>query len=267
MHTTSGIDSLMDVIKTLRGEGGCPWDKKQTPRSMTVYLIEEIYELVEAIESGKTQDVCEELGDVLFHVLFLSRMYQEMGEFDIHDVTEVNIEKMIRRHPHVFGGKRVNTAEEVKQRWHQIKMKEKNHRCKTSILDSVPPGLPALVRAYRISERAARTGFDWNDIVGVMQKVEEEWFELKSELRIEENQSGRDSDKIAMEFGDVLFAMVNVARFLHIHPETALRSSIKKFEKRFQYMEKVFSEAGRSLESASQNEMETVWEAAKQKAK
>jgi tetrapyrrole methylase family protein/MazG family protein len=267
MQTTSGIKALVDVIKALRGEGGCPWDKEQTPSSMTVYLIEEIYELVEAIESGRTKDVCEELGDVLFHILFLSRMYEEMGEFNIHDVVDVNIEKMVRRHPHVFGGKTVNTAEEVKQRWHQIKMKEKNHPQKASILDSVPAGLPALVRAFRLSERAAGAGFDWPDISAVMRKAEEEWSELKSELRESKKQSGQNLDKIAMEFGDVLFTMVNVARFAHIHPETALRASIKKFEKRFKYMEKVFSESGRNLKSASQDEMETIWEGAKQKVK
>lgn len=267
MHSTSGIDALIDLIRTLRGENGCPWDKKQTPRSMTVYLIEEIYELVDAIESGRSEDVCEELGDVLFHILFLSRIYQEMGQFDIQDVADVNVEKMVRRHPHVFGGKTVDTAEEVKQRWHRIKMEEKKYPHKASILDSVPTGLPALVRAYRLSERAGRTGFDWQDISGVMGKVEEEWAELKSELRERKNQSEQNSDKIEVEFGDVLFTMVNVARFAHIHPETALRASIKKFEKRFKYMEKVFSETGKSLESASQNEMEAVWKAAKQKVK
>lgn len=253
------IEKLINLIETLRGENGCPWDKKQTPRSMSIYLIEEVYELVDVIESGSPDEVCEELGDVLFHILFIARLFKEAGHFDIEDVACVNTEKMIRRHPHVFGKDKVVSAEEVRKRWHKIKMKEKNHVRKASVLDSVPAKLPALMRAYRISERAARTGFDWNDISGVMQKAEEEWYELKSELT-EKNQ-----DAAALEFGDVLFTLVNVARFAHIHPETALVDSVKKFEKRFRYMENVISESGRNIESASADEMNALWEEAKKK--
>ena len=173
MGINSGINSIIDLIETLRGEKGCPWDRKQTPGTIAVYLVEEVYELVDAIESGDHNGVCEELGDVLFHILFLTGLFREMGCFDIKDVVDLNVEKMTRRHPHVFGNERFVSVEEVKAHWHKIKMKEKNLAKKASILDSVPIGLPALMRAYRVSERAARTGFDWIDISGVMEKVEE----------------------------------------------------------------------------------------------
>lgn len=251
------MNSLIKVIETLRGENGCPWDKKQTPRSMCIYLVEEIYELLDAIESGNPDAVCEELGDVLFHILFITSLFQKMKHFDIADVADVNTEKMTRRHPHVFGDAAVDCVDEVKNRWYKIKMKEKNHNHKDSILDSIPASLPALLRAYRVSERAARIGFDWADISGVMQKTEEEWAELKTELE------RKDNKRVLSEFGDLLFTLVNVARFAGIHPETALVDSIKKFETRFKYMEKVFSDKEKSLESASPDELDMLWEEAK----
>ncbi len=259
-----GLNSIIDLIETLRGESGCPWDRKQTPRTIAVYLVEEVYELVDAIESGDHDGVCEELGDVLFHILFLAGLFREMGHFDIKDVVNLIVEKMTRRHPHVFGNDRVDGAEEVRARWHKIKMNEKNFAKKASILDSVPVGLPALMRAYRVSERAAKTGFDWSDISGVMQKVEEEWSELKTVLK-EQNRVPKDQDLLDLEFGDVLFTLVNVARFTHIHPETALRDSTKKFEKRFKYMEKRIKESRREIESVPQEEMDELWEEAKGK--
>ncbi len=262
MGINSGINSIIDLIETLRGEKGCPWDRKQTPGTIAVYLVEEVYELVDAIESGDHNGVCEELGDVLFHILFLTGMFREMGCFDIKDVVDLNVEKMIRRHPHVFGDERFDSVEEVKAHWHKIKMKEKNLAKKDSILDSVPTGLPALMRAYRVSERAARTGFDWSDISGVMEKVEEEWSELKAVLK-GENRAPKDQDLLTLEFGDVLFTLVNLARFAYIHPETALRDSTKKFEKRFKYVEKLITESRRNIESVSQDEMDELWEEAK----
>jgi MazG family protein len=258
------INSIIELIERLRGENGCPWDRKQTPKTIAVYLIEEVYELVDAIESGDPNRVCEELGDVLFHILFLAGLFREMGHFDIKDVVDSNVEKMTRRHPHVFDGKRVDSVEEVRARWHQIKKEEKNLAKKVSILDSVPAGFPALMRAYRISERAAETGFDWNDISDVMQKVEEEWSELKVVLE-REYRAPTDKDLLALEFGDVLFTLVNVARFAHIHPETALRNSTKKFESRFKYIENLIAESQRIIESLSQREMDELWEEAKAK--
>jgi tetrapyrrole methylase family protein / MazG family protein len=258
------INSIIELIERLRSENGCPWDREQTPKTIAVYLLEEVYELVDAIESKDPDGVCEELGDVLFHILFLSSLFREMGHFNIKDVVDLNVEKMTRRHPHVFGNESVDTLEDVRARWHQIKKEEKSLAKEASILDSVPAGFPALMRAYRISERAAKTGFDWNDISGVMQKVEEEWSEFKAVLE-RENRAPTDQDLLALEFGDVLFTLVNVARFAHIHPETALRNSTKKFETRFKYMEKVIAERQRIIESVSQEEKDKLWEEAKAK--
>lgn len=257
-----GINAIIELIRQLRGKDGCPWDKQQTPKTLALYLVEEVYELVDAIESGRPDDVCEELGDVLFHILFITTLFQETGHFDIEDVADFNTTKMIRRHPHVFGNNKVSGTDEVRRQWHQIKMQEKNNAPETSILDSIPGGLPALMRAYRISERAAKTGFDWEDTAGVIQKVEEEWQELKSALK--KATAEKERQQVSLEFGDVLFTLVNVARFAEIHPETALTGAIQKFEQRFRYMEKRVSEQERNLDSFSPAELETLWEEAKQ---
>lgn len=254
------IEALIELVETLRDQ--CPWDQKQTPRTMAVYLQEEVYELVEAIETGSPEAVCEELGDVFFHVFFIAKLFQEMGQFNIKDVARGITEKMIHRHPHIFGDATVNSAEEVRQQWRDIKQKEKDvTQQKSSVLDSVPGKLPALMRAYRISERAAGTGFDWDDISGVMEKVEEEWAELKSEL--DGNGDRENQDRISLELGDVLFTLVNVARFAKIHPETALTGSTRKFIKRFKCMEMAVSETGRPIDTASADEKEALWEEAK----
>ncbi|OQY58654.1 MAG: nucleoside triphosphate pyrophosphohydrolase [Desulfobacteraceae bacterium 4572_88] len=252
------IEALIELVTTLRGENGCPWDQKQTPQTMMVYLLEEAYELFDAIEKGTPEEVCEELGDVFFHIFFIARLFQEAGHFDIEDVARSITRKMIHRHPHVFGDATVNSDEEIRERWHKLKKKEKPGNRKSSALDSVPGKLPALIRAYRISERAARTGFDWENISEVMQKAEEEWGELKSELAV------NHQENMAMELGDVLFTLTNVARFARIHPETALASSTQKFEKRFRHMEKTVSESGRDIDAASREEMDQLWEDAKQ---
>lgn len=261
------ISALIRLIERLRGENGCPWDRKQTPRTLVVYLIEEVYELVDAIESKSPEDVCEELGDVLFQILFIAHLYQEAGHFDLQDAARRNTRKMIRRHPHVFGQETATTSEEVRQRWHTIKMTEKNHVENAGLLDSVPSGLPALIRAYRISERAARAGFDWKTISGVMEKVEEEWAEFKSEVdKIPQSGLQQDSkahEKLSLEFGDVLFTLVNVARFAKLHPETSLADSTRKFEKRFRHMEQAIAQNSRQLDSVSYTELNNLWEKAK----
>lgn len=213
------------------------------------------------IESGDPADVCEELGDVLFHILFITALFRDMGHFDLEDVAAVNTKKMIRRHPHVFGHKKVSGTDEVRRQWHKIKMQEKNSDPQASLLDSLPARLPALMRAYRVSERVAKIGFDWEDMAGVIRKGEEEWAELKSLLAETNNQ--QENEQISLEIGDVFFTLVNVARFARIHPETALAGSTKKFEKRFRYMEKTMSENHRGLESVSRKELEQLWEAAK----
>ncbi len=260
------VRALQQIIERLRGEDGCPWDRKQTARSMSLYLIEEVYELVDAIASEEPETVREEMGDVLFLILFLARLYQEKGLFDIDAAARCSAEKMTRRHPHVFGGTTVDSTEAVKAQWHVIKQAEKKPEHRTSLLDSIPASMPALMRAYRISERAGRAGFDWDDLPGVMEKVEEEWAELKRELgQNPEAVRGEDPrhEKVALEFGDVLFTLTNVARFARIHPETALADSVRKFERRFRWMEGKLTEQGRQVDGTSQTDLDRLWDTAK----
>ena len=169
-QTYSFLDELVRLVETLRGKQGCPWDKKQTPQSVSVYLIEEVFELADAIQTGNPEQIREELGDVLFHIVFIARMFQECGGFDISDVAQTITEKMIRRHPHVFGEKTVNSSAEVIENWHKIKLNEEKSSQNQSLIDSVPVQLPALIRAYRISDRAARSGFDWAEVDGCRKK-------------------------------------------------------------------------------------------------
>lgn len=257
------ITELIKLIETLRGKNGCPWDQKQTPRSISIYLIEEMYELVEAIIRKDSDDICEELGDVLFHILFIAALYKEQDSFNLEQVIARITQKMIRRHPHVFGDIKVENVEDVKKQWHHIKQSEKKNGPTSSILSSVPKSLPALIRSYRISERAARSGFDWDDIKGVMEKVEEEWKEFKSEMDLSPEKE-INLHKKSLEFGDILFTLMNVARFAGIHPETALAESTNKFEKRFKFMETEISKKGKQFESISRIELNQFWEQAKQ---
>ena len=259
------IDRVMALIETLRGEGGCPWDQKQTPATMTRYLVEEIYELVDAILAGSPEAVCEEAGDVLFQLLFVVYLFGEAGHFTVQNVIDKNLAKMVRRHPHVFGDVTAKTPEKVSSNWDRIKRTEKAGQKDDSILDAIPKGMPALLRAAMISERAAKTGFDWDDLAGVMAQAMDEWQEFSAELGAEAD--GVQGEKAAMEFGDVLFTMVNVARFAGIHPEMALIRSIQKFEKRFRYLEKQARETGQSIENLTFSEMHTLWDEAKAKIK
>lgn len=258
----SEMDRLGDLIRVLRGENGCPWDRKQTPRSMALYLIEEAHELLAAIESGEDAAIQEELGDVLFQILFVGRMFQETGRLDLESAARTSREKMIRRHPHVFGRESADNAEAVRRRWHTIKMAEKGNQARKSALDAVPDSLPALMRSYRIAERAARTGFDWADMGGVMEKVEEEWAELKAALAEAEGDETR-REMVALEFGDLLFTLANVARFARIHPETALAGSTRKFEVRFRHMEAAVARLEKRLEDLTPEEFDELWETAK----
>lgn len=251
------LDRLIRLVATLRGNKGCPWDRQQTPRSISVYLTEELYELVDAIEAEEPERVCEELGDVLFHVLFIARIYEEYGSFDIGRAAGLNADKMTRRHPHVFGDDRVQSTRQIRKRWHEIKKSEKNRHAGDSILDSVPIQLPALMRAYRLSERAAAVGFDWADISGVMAKLAEEWAELQQAAAADDHQQA------VAEFGDLLFTLVNLARFARIHPETALTASVKKFERRFRRMESLAAGQGKQVGSLSPAELDNLWNRAK----
>jgi MazG family protein len=226
---------------------------------MIVYLIEEVFELAEAIETGRSESIREELGDVLFQVFFIARMFEESGAFGLEDVARDNKEKMIRRHPHVFGDKSASNSAEVRQKWRETKQEEKKSSGTEmdSVLESIPPRMPALMRAYRISERAAGAGFDWESMDEVMVKAEEEWQEFRSEV------DGGESRQVSLEFGDILFTLVNVARFARIHPETSLIQATNKFEKRFRLMESKIALSGRKPESVPRDELEKLWEEAK----
>ena len=230
------IKALIALVESLRGEPGCPWDKKQTPRTMVIYLIEEMYELADAIESDSVEDVREELGDVLFHIIFITRLFQETGDFSVYDVARDITEKMIRRHPHVFGTARVDNTDEIRQNWYQIKQNEKKRSKKESVLDSVPLKLPALMRAYRIGERTARYRFDGQDRESLLNRLDSEFDQLKYSIE------NAQSDRISHNIGYLLFSLVNLARLLKIHPETALSGVVKIFENRFRQMEKEESE-------------------------
>ncbi len=258
---STSIERLWALIDALRGENGCPWDKKQTPDTMARYLIEEVYELADAVIAKNADAVCEEAGDVLFQLLFIVKLFTESEQFCFEDVVETIVAKMVRRHPHVFGDATAKTPEAVSENWEKIKLKEKGGAGHHSVLSSIPQSLPALLRASMVSERAAKTGFDWDDIAGVMTKTMEEWMEFSKEINIHGKEGNRDN--VAMEFGDILFTMVNVARFAHIHPETALIRSIQKFERRFAYMEEKAIEEGGDINSLSLSEMHHLWDEAK----
>jgi len=258
----NSIDTLFRLIDTLRGENGCPWDRKQTPASMAIYLAEETFELIEAIEGEDSAAACEELGDVLFLLLFILRMYERRGLFDLDAVTRRVAAKMVRRHPHVFKDSRADTADQVRRQWQEIKDSEKAPDSRESRLDSIPSGLPALLRAYRVSERAAEAGFDWSTLSGVLEKFSEEWAEFNRELDRGADRDGA-SGKLAMEFGDVVFTLVNVARFAGFHPERALTGSVNKFTNRFKKMESLLRAQGLEMQSLSPARLDEFWEQAK----
>lgn len=257
-----GLGALIRLVETLRGEKGCPWDRQQTLQSIVGYLVEEVYELAEAVAVGTADQVEEELGDVLFHVFFMAHLLEQAGTSDLTTVAESITAKMIRRHPHVFGDTHVADAQAVKAQWQAIKSSENHQRRASSVLDSIPQTMPALMRAYRVSQRAAAAGFDWRTIVEVMAKVEEEWAEMKHELT-SGTPTGERGRRLALEFGDVLFTMTNVARFADFHPEQALADSTRKFEKRFRLMEQMLTAADQTLETIARDQREQFWEKAK----
>lgn len=224
-------------------------------------LVEEMYELLAAIEADAGDEICDELGDVLFQLVFIAEIYREKGWFDIDDSIAVSAAKMIRRHPHVYGDTDLKSEEELWNRWERIKEGEKRAAGKderVSLLDGVPSGMPALMRAYKVSEKAVRAGFDWKDLSEVMDKASEEWAELQKAL-----ESG-DQGEVAMEFGDFLFTLANVAKCAGIHPEVALFGAVGKFEKRFRHMEAQLGARECTLKDVSRPELETLWDNAKE---
>lgn len=245
------FDRLLTIMDELREQ--CPWDKKQTMQTLRHLTIEETYELGDAILEDDLVEVKKELGDVLLHIVFYSKIGSETNDFDIADVCNSICEKLINRHPHIYGDVTVKDEEEVKRNWENIKLKEG----KKSVLEGVPKGLPALVKANRVQDKVAGVGFDWEKPEQVFEKVQEELSELQSEIK-----SG-NADKMEAEFGDVLFSMINYARFLNINPENALERTNKKFIGRFQYLESKAKEAGKSLKDMTLGEMDVFWEEAK----
>jgi len=252
------FEKLVDIIARLRSEGGCPWDREQTHESLKRYLVEEAYEVIDAVDAGDMDELRRELGDLLIQVLFHAQLADENDIFDIEDSINDISEKLIRRHPHVFGKTSVAGIEEVLHRWEEIKAAEPASKDRASVLDGIPRTLPALARAMAVSKRAAAAGFEWPSLAAVVEKLEEEVGELKEEL------AAGDRERITHEVGDLLFTVVNVARWTKVDAEDALRTMIKRFTARFRQVEEAARESGRPLEEMTIHEMDAVWDHAKQ---
>jgi len=246
------FERLLNIMDDLRT--GCPWDKEQTLESLRYLTIEEVYELSDAILDKNMDEIKKELGDLMLHMVFYAKIGSETNDFDMADILDSISEKLIYRHPHIYGDVEANDAETVKNNWEKLKLKEGRE----SVLDGVPKSLPALVKAQRIQEKVKGVGFDWEKPEQVWEKVEEELNEFKEE--VEQNKS---KEEIEAEFGDLLFSLINYARFLDINPEDALERTNKKFIKRFQYLEKESKKDGKSIADMSLKEMDVYWEAAK----
>lgn len=245
------FDRLINIMDELREK--CPWDKKQTMESLRYLTIEELYELSDAILDGNMDEIKKELGDILLHIVFYAKIASEKNKFNITDVINGICEKLIYRHPHIYGDKKVNDEFEVKRNWEKLKMKEG----KNSVLEGVPKSLPAIVKSYRIQEKVRGIGFDWDNTDQVWDKVKEEIIELKEEVK------NGDLDKIESEFGDVLFALINYSRFIGINPENALEKTNKRFINRFQIMERLIKSKNLDLSEMKLKEMDEFWEKAK----
>lgn len=249
------LQPLVDVMRILREPGGCPWDREQTHASIRSNMIEEVYEYLEAVDAEDVDGMREELGDVLMQIVFHARMAEEAGNFDLQDVIDEVTDKLIRRHPHVFGDTVVSGSDEVLVNWEAIKKEEKQDR--VSVMDGVTKGLPALLRAYKLQGKAAKVGFDWQESAPVWAKVEEEIAELKEAL------AAKDQAAAEAELGDVLFALVNYARHQHIEPETALNGTNNRFEKRFRYVEKQVQQGDKPWDAYTLEQLDKFWEEAK----
>ncbi len=239
---------VLEVIRTLRGKNGCEWDRRQTPETMWKCLAEEVYELQQALADQDVDNTCEEMGDVLFQIAFIMEIFHDSGRIPISRVVDMVIEKMIRRHPHVYGDAVVNTRAELLDQWERIKIREKKAPARLSAMDNVPRGMPGLMRAMKVSKSAVKKGFEWEDIHQVLDTVKSEISEFESAL------DQKDEDVMMLEFGDILFSLVNVARFAGFHPETALARSTAKFESRFRLMEADLSGKEVSLDALSASE-------------
>lgn len=257
MHTRKeqmeAFGRFLDVLDELREK--CPWDKKQTNESLRPNTIEEVYELCDALMKNDKKETCKELGDVLLHIAFYAKIASETGDFDMKDVCDKLCDKLIYRHPHIFGDTVAENAEQVIQNWEQLKLKEKDGN--TSVLSGVPTSLPTLIKAYRIQDKARNVGFDWEEKEQVWDKVKEEFGELQAEI------SSMDKDKAEAEFGDLFFSIINAARLYGINPDNALERTNQKFTRRFNYLEENTIKQGRNLKDMSLEEMDKYWDEAK----
>jgi len=259
------FDELVNVMARLRAPGGCPWDREQTYESLAPYLLEEAFESFDAIHdasAGKPENLREELGDLLLQIVFHSQIAEELGDFTIEDVCETITEKMILRHPHVFGNKKLETATDVLQNWDELKRAEreitkKEAKPKDSILDDVPLAFPALMEANKLTKKAAKVGFDWENAGQIFEKLNEEINELKAEI------ADHETAKIEEELGDLLFVVVNLARKLDIEPETALKRANRKFRQRFKFIETSLEKRGKDFAGSNLDEMNRLWNEAK----
>ncbi|MFH1873835.1 MAG: nucleoside triphosphate pyrophosphohydrolase [Pseudomonadota bacterium] len=276
-NSAKSFEKLVEIMARLRAPDGCPWDREQTYKDIATHTLEETYEVIDAIDRGDFKDLKEELGDLLLQVVFYAQIAKEEDRFNIEDVIEGISKKLIHRHPHVFGDVKANNSSEVLGRWEKLKMQEG----KKSVLGGVPQTLPALLKAYRIGEKASRVGFDWEDAEGILSKVEEEARELH-EARKEQklsppprlpHQGGGEEeapqqtaahDQVEHEYGDLLFTLANIGRFLKIDPESALRKATERFISRFQNMEKQIAEQQKEMQSLTPEEWDNLWEKAKQ---
>jgi len=254
---SENFTKVVALMERLRGDSGCPWDREQNRESLKPYLLEETYELLEAIEKEDIGEIKEELGDLLLQVVFHAEIARERGEFNIEQVLEILADKLVRRHPHVFGTESSKTAQEVLKRWEMIKRKEKKYQKRKSVLDGVPKELPALIRANLLQGRASRAGFDWQEQEEVWEKVQEELEELKQSLQ------EKKRERIEAELGDLFFSLVNLARFVKIDPEGALRKTNLRFYQRFHFMERKAKKKNKTFNSLSLLEMDKLWEEAK----
>ncbi len=258
-ETLNSLSKLIKITDTLMGEDGCPWDKVQTRESLKPYLVEETYEVLDALDANDPEKIKDELGDLLYQILFHSKISSLKGEFNFRDVIDNLSEKMVRRHPHVFQEGELNTPDQVVKQWEEIKRNEKNQANQKSILDNIPKNLPSLLRAQKLQKKAAKEGFDWDQISDVFDKLDEEIVEFKEAVL------KKKSADIQNEIGDMIFVITNIAKCYKIDAEEALRSTNNKFIKRFQYIEQKIKAKGKTLKDSPLEEMERYWQEAKNK--
>ena len=263
MQNDSSFSELVALMARLRAPDGCPWDRQQTHATLKSYLLEEAYEALEAIDAADDAELCKELGDVLLQVVFHAQIAAEEGRFDIEAVGQAIVDKLIRRHPHVFGDASADEADEVLRRWEQIKKQERREQGEAapSLLEGIPKHLPALMRAHRIQARVAQQGFDWDEVDGALDKVEEEFAEVRKAWETDE------AAAVEEEFGDLLFSLVNASRFLKVDPEQALRRAVAKFERRFRALEEIVHARGEEVAALSLAALDEIWDEVKVREK